>query len=174
MDKIMLYDDTDSVGYFYSDTVDIHLEKLDVVINEVMWMGSSRSIHGEWIELLNRSGKDIDLSRCPLSLWGKNPEGNKECFFVLDTGVFKADSFFVVAKRPALFSRLLNEPDFIFPSLRLSDNWLKLWLYDRADTLKAWLVDEAGNGSYPIGGRLQSGDSIYWSMSRNDPPEMAD
>ena len=35
---------------------------LDVVLNEIAWMGTLTSASDEWIELFNNSGADIDLA----------------------------------------------------------------------------------------------------------------
>ena len=40
---------------------------LDVVINEVAWMGTNASAYHEWIELHNTTGAAIDLTSWTLS-----------------------------------------------------------------------------------------------------------
>ena len=46
---------------------------LDVVINEVAWMGTQASTYDEWIELFNNTGSDIDLSSWTLAFTGGEP-----------------------------------------------------------------------------------------------------
>ena len=44
----------------------------DVVINEVMWMGSSSHTADEWIELRNMTSHDIDFSQTPYALYSND------------------------------------------------------------------------------------------------------
>jgi hypothetical protein len=46
------------------------LEELDVVINEIAWMGTQADWNDEWIELHNNKAQDINLNDCSVN-WGE-------------------------------------------------------------------------------------------------------
>ncbi|MDD5756167.1 MAG: lamin tail domain-containing protein, partial [bacterium] len=46
----------------------------DVVINEIMWMGTEASSYDEWIELYNTTGQDIDLTNWTLKSVDGTPQ----------------------------------------------------------------------------------------------------
>jgi len=50
----------------------------DVVINELMWMGSFLDSKDEWIELRNMTGKEIDLSNWNIRYGGSGKNGHIE------------------------------------------------------------------------------------------------
>ncbi|MFP4460308.1 MAG: hypothetical protein ACLFSQ_12065 [Candidatus Zixiibacteriota bacterium] len=168
--RITLYDDTDSVGYFYSDTFKVHWEKQDIIINEIMWMGSSIAITGEWIELYNRTEKVCDFSKTPFSIYGFNSDHYWVKLFDIDSLTIQPDSFIVIARRNQAICNLAQPPDMIHPRLRLYDTQLKLRLYDNPDTLQSWVIDDAGDGGWPLSGHRATIDSAWYSMSRNYPP----
>jgi hypothetical protein len=46
----------------------------DVVINEVAWMGTTESVHDEWIELYNPTGQAIDVTGWTLRASDGSPD----------------------------------------------------------------------------------------------------
>lgn len=63
-----------------------------VVINEVAWMGTTVSANGEWIELRNLSGADIDLTG-----WTLNAELGKSPKIILK-GIIAANGYFLLER----------------------------------------------------------------------------
>jgi len=67
----------------------------DVVINEVMWMGTKQSDDDEWIELRNTTDHDIDLSN-----WKILNGGNGSASLNIPNGyTIKANSYFLILKK---------------------------------------------------------------------------
>ncbi len=58
--------------------VEIRAKEGDVVINELMWMGSAQDEGDEWIELKNMTDRDIDLSNWDIMNAGKGNGGHIE------------------------------------------------------------------------------------------------
>jgi len=65
---------------------------LDVVINEICWMGTKTSSADEWIELYNKTNQDINLDG-----WGLYKEGGKTLIEPL-TGTIKAKSYYLIER----------------------------------------------------------------------------
>jgi hypothetical protein len=65
---------------------------LDVVINEIAWMGTKNSPHDEWIELYNNTTKDINLGG-----WGLYEAGGKILIEPL-TGIIEAKSYYLIER----------------------------------------------------------------------------
>jgi len=65
---------------------------LDVVINEVAWMGTAANSADEWIELYNNTNQDINLEG-----WGLYEAGGETLIEPL-TGVIKAKSYYLIER----------------------------------------------------------------------------
>ncbi len=167
--RIMLYDDVDSVGHFLSDTALVHWQEGDLIVSEIMWMGSSRYPRGEWIEIANMSGKDMDFLRTPVTIFSSNAYGYPKRLATLK-GVLPSDSLMVIAGSSIGSCRLAEEPDTIIFSFDIPDLHVGFTIFDGMDTLQSALLDRAGDYGRPLSGRKSTIDSIYWSMSRNIPP----
>lgn len=131
-----------------------------VVINELLWMGSSASSNDEWIELRNTTDAAIDLANWRLTKLSSNIEVP---MLTISAGVIPPGGLFVVANDAAATSRLAAEPQLVDSSISLVNSKLQITLYDAAGIL----VDRADDGSgSPLAGAYQSG-AVWKSMERN-------
>ena len=142
----------------------------DVVINEVMWMGSNAHPADEWLELKNTTGKAINFSETPCSLYDVN--GKK--LVDINKGTISANGYFLIANRPKDFkfnngkeSALNIDPDILrnYSTSFLSNSELKIVLKNGAGDI----IDAAGDGGKPLAGSYTSNQK-WESMERNEPP----
>jgi len=142
----------------------------EVVINEVMWMGSSASTADEWLELKNTTDKTINFSETPCSLYDVN--GKK--LVDINKGTISANGYFLIANRPKDFkfnngkeSALNIDPDILrnYSTSFLSNSELKIVLKNGAGDI----IDTAGDGGKPLAGSYTSNQK-WESMERNEPP----
>lgn len=131
-----------------------------IILNELMWMGSSLSSSDEWIELYNPSSATVDLAGWTLTKWASGVDTD---MLTIPAGTIPASGYFVIANYPAdhANSRLAEEPDLVDNTLSLSNSALRIALFDAEGAF----VDIAGDGSAPIGGAYISGQS-WASMER--------
>lgn len=135
----------------------------NVVINELMWMGSSASNSDEWIELRNISTQPVDLTGWRLT---KKSGGAEAEMVTIPLGhTIEPAGFFVIANYAgdASQSTLGITPDLVESDISLVNSALQIKLYDAANVL----VDTADDGAgQPLAGRYVSG-SVWQSMERN-------
>ena len=118
-----------------------------VVIDEVLWAGSDTSSSDEWIELLNASTNEVDLSGWKVQYL--NSAGLFATFFTFEQGsVLNAGEHCIVAHYSASASRLVDEPCWIAPSITLSNTKLLLKLVDAEGVV----IDTVGDGTSPFAG----------------------
>ncbi|MFH1509252.1 MAG: lamin tail domain-containing protein [bacterium] len=135
----------------------------EIVINELMWMGSHLSSADEWLELKNTTTEDVDVSGW--EIWRLTSSGEQEMITFPTNTIIEAESHFVVANynNNHANSALLEEPDFVDTGVSLSNSELHISLFNEVGDL----IDEAGNGDNPLSGEYESGD--FWaSMERNE------
>lgn len=131
-----------------------------VVINELLWMGSSQSSSDEWIELRNTGSDPVDLAGWSLT---KLSGGKEVTMLTIPSGTIASNGYFLIAHFSADTSRLGAIPDFVRSSVSLVNSKLQIKLYDAAGLL----VDAADDGSgSPLAGSYASG-SVWKSMERN-------
>ncbi len=142
-----------------TSTVTMEAQPGDVVINEVMWGGSSKSTADEWIELRNTTTHSIDLTGWTVENLGNATTLNA----VLPESTILGKGYFLISHYNKDNSVLDIDPDFIFPSMNLSNGGEQLVLRDYKDTV----IDVAND----TGGWFE-GSSIdpKSSMVRADPP----
>ncbi|MDX9913055.1 MAG: lamin tail domain-containing protein [Candidatus Moranbacteria bacterium] len=70
----------------------------DVVINELMWMGSVEDEEDEWIELRNMTDRDIDLSNWDIMSGGKG-NGNGSHIEIPQGYTIKANDYFLITAK---------------------------------------------------------------------------
>ncbi len=140
----------------------------DVVINELMWMGSDVSPYDEWLELRNLTARAIDLSGWQLV----NFYGQVIYTFPVGT-VIGPREYLVVSEYDAAHSSLKNEPDLVVgsgsdndPTFALSNDTLLLELDDNLGNL----IDVVGDGGIPWFGVRETTEGQYYSMERTSVP----
>jgi hypothetical protein len=130
---------------------------LDVVINEVAWMGTQASTNDEWIELYNTTDRDIDLAGWTLESADGTPS-------ITLSGIILAKGFF-----------LLERTDDNTVSDIAADQIYTGVLLNTGEAL--YLKDSAGNvidtangdgGGWPAG-TAAGGNPPYATMERIDP-----
>ncbi|HAV11557.1 MAG TPA: hypothetical protein DCX32_03360 [Candidatus Moranbacteria bacterium] len=151
-----------------SDTVSEHFkvcteaEVGDVVINEVMWMGSTESSSDEWIELRNMTDREIDIGQWKI----ENARSSSNDLMIPASKKIQAHGFFLISNYPktSANSALDVDVDEVNASLSLanSDNG-NLVLKNRDGKT----IDKAKGDEWPAG---INEDGINRSMERNDDP----
>jgi len=132
-----------------------------VIINEIMWMGSSASTADEWLELKNTTNQTIDLSN--FSIEGAGASGSTIQIF---DGIIGPHDYFLISNYNKDENTILDiEPDMIEKNISLSNSSLKLVLKDANGVV----VDEAWDGSEPTRGVNLDGQKA--SMQRVDNPD---
>lgn len=139
----------------------------DVVINELMWMGTSGSTSDEYLELRNMTDQDISL------------DGWSVAGVTITAKTILAHGYFLISKLTQAESKINVEPDLVDISLDLADSNLQIKLYDGNWTgyhpfplpSSTQLIDTADNGEgEPAAGEHDSGANIYYSMERDSTP----
>ncbi|MBN2041300.1 MAG: lamin tail domain-containing protein [Spirochaetes bacterium] len=137
----------------------------DIIINEVMWMGSRQSIDStlsgdEFIELKNMAGREIILTGWYLEGAARN--GNR---LYLENISIDADSMIVIMRRSIEDSAFIPDTCFESSSLSVSNSTLDIILKDPDNTI----IDRAGNGTAAENFSGYSGITKK-SMARNNKP----
>lgn len=125
----------------------------DVLINEVMWMGSTQSAADEWLELYNRTSADINLGGWVIGNAGSssNPD------LVIESGVtIPANGYAVIANYAAADSALLAEPTWYTTGLSLSNDGESLRLFSSTGTE----IDQTPTGNWPAGSNTYQKSSM--------------
>lgn len=140
----------------------------DVIINEVMWMGSDGETSDEWIELKNMTGKDINLSNWNIKQGGTGI-GVGAHIEIPNGYSIKANGYFLVTKKKwddtavTLTSDLPKSKGYTHVAgMKLEDEGEQLILEDKDDRM----IDITPLGAWPAG----SNGSLKQSMERNDIP----
>jgi len=124
----------------------------DVVINELMWMGTSWRAADEYLELRNMTDRSIDLSGW--SVGGVTIPSGKS---------IPAHGYFLITNFDKDGSGINVEPDLVDSSLTLDNVNLQIELYDVGSNL----IDTADNGEgLPAAGEQET----YRSMERDATP----
>jgi len=133
---------------------------LDVVINEIAWMGQPDSAKNEWIELYNNREKEIDISGWSIENAGINRKTLK-----ISKGRVPGNGFFLICRKK------MPDCDFIAKDLSLANDYLKngpLILKDKAGNI----IDKtpkAKNKKWPAGS-VKTGQT----MARKNPKDKGD
>jgi len=144
------------------------VESGDVVINELMWMGSSQDADDEWIELRNTTDHDIPIGGWQITKWVKSTSGDHEELMITITPdeTISASSFFLIARfSDGDTKSILNvAPDMPNTSMVLNNSNLQIKLYMGNWDSGGMLSDTAGNKGAPLKGEHSSS---HYSMERN-------
>ncbi len=133
------------------------IEKGDVIINELMWMGMEGDSSDEWIELKNTTSHDISLSSCYLEKKGEKTIVENDD---LEGKEIPAGEFFVISRKKADDSQL-KKTSLVSSKISLHNSSLEIKLKCNRDT-----IDIAGDGGKPLAGK---NDDPSRSMERKDP-----
>jgi hypothetical protein len=170
-------------GAYYSSSVDISdntfnagtwYEGPDVVINEMMWMGSWNESGGfadpndEWIELKNMTSSPIDISNWQLTRVSGSPLVESLIITIPASQTIPANGYYLITKKDKINSAINVDPDYVASTMILSNSTLGIRLYKGLWTNPANLIEMAGNGGAPLAG-LSSG-MYKKSMARNLSP----
>lgn len=138
----------------------------DIVINEIMWMGSSGNDSDEWIELRNTTSNPIDLSNWQItSLVGAS--NTETLMLTIPSGkTISANGYFLIAHFNKDTSAINVEPDLVDTHVVLRNSDLQIKLYKGTWTNSSNLIDIAddGNGT-PLAGVNSTNKQ---SMERNN------
>jgi len=145
-----------------------------VVINELMWVGSSRGASDEWIELRNTTNHEINLSGWQITKWVSGGGGHEDLMITIPAGKsIAANSFFLIAQFPSgdPGSVLNVEPDVVTTNVALNNDALQIRLYVNNWNSGGMLVNTAGNKGEPLAGEHKnSTPKRFYSMERNSTP----
>lgn len=143
----------------------------DIIINELMWMGTSQDSGDEWIELRNMTDRQIDLSGWYLT---KLSSAMEKPMFTFPPGTkIKPYGYLVVSEYDQPHSALKNQPDIVVgngatndPNFSLSNTTLQISLYNNNDDL----IDQAWDGSPPSQGLYDPNSNRFYSLERTAIP----
>lgn len=145
----------------------VHADGPTVVINELMWMGSSVSSADEWLELRNLTDQPVDLSGWQLT---KKSSGAEVAMLTIPSGAaIPAGGYFLISNyaETNANSALGVAPNVVTTDVALSNSALQIKLYDAAHVLIDTADDGVGN---PLAGKLDTTAKQYASMERNPTP----
>jgi len=137
----------------------------DVVINELMWAGTSLSPNDIWLELRNMTDRTIDLSGWHIKSFDETTF--LETDFLITSGSIAPKGFFVISKLPANSSSL-KTTDLVIPTLTLSRTNLLVTLTDNASTPND--IDVAWNPYTSLSLSSYVSGTYYRSMERTEVP----
>lgn len=137
-----------------------------VVINELMWMGSSISSADEWIELRNMTAAPIDIGGW--SITKKSSGAEAPMLTIPSDTTIAPHGYFIISNYTVGSSSILTvAPDLVTSDVALANTSLQIKLYDATYTL----IDTADDGvGMPLAGKYTSADLVYSSMERNSEP----
>ncbi|MDI6778294.1 MAG: lamin tail domain-containing protein [Patescibacteria group bacterium] len=135
----------------------------DVMINEVMWMGSKDKPNDQWIELKNVSGKDMHIKDWYLTY--KSDAGNEnELFEIKDNRIIKSGEYLLISYYTKNNSAINVNPDYDVDKI-FGYSKFQIKLY--TDKTKTNLIDTAGSGDK----EPTKGDKTnFFSMERSSTP----
>lgn len=138
----------------------------DIVINELMWSGTSLSATDEWIELKNTTGRVLNLDNFVLTRW--NGTSDVTMVTIPAGKTISANGYFLISNFADTASHLLNDTtvDVEDVGVNLSNTALSIKLY----TAGAVLLDSAWTQASPKEGILSAASGRYYSMERTSVP----
>lgn len=142
----------------------------DIVMNELMWMGSYMRSKDEWIELKNTTSYDLDLSGFQITKLAGQGVGKYETLMLtIPNGTIPANGFFLISRFSESDSRISITPNLIDANVDLRDANLQIKIYKASWTDSSNLIDTADDGNgLPAAG--YEGLFFHLSMERNDIP----
>ncbi len=134
------------------------IDKGDIIINELMWMGMGSSTSDEWLELKNTTAKLINLDECQTV----KVIDDKEIIVTasLKDQTISPKDYFVISYKTRDDSKINTDTHKALSYLSLSNTTLRLILKCSGN-----IIDTAGDGKIPFAGE---NSLIKKSMERND------
>lgn len=146
-------------------TTDIWAAAGDVVINEIMWMGSAGDSDDEWMELRNMTSSPVDLTGWTIDGATSGLPGTLAL-----AGTLPADDYFLISRKTAGDSAINDgiTPDMVESGLSFVNGGEVLTLKNQFDQT----IDETPAGAWAAGenGSAAAGTPAKRSMERNDTP----
>lgn len=136
----------------------------DVVINEIMWMGSTKSSSDEWIELRNMTNEEIDIGQWTI----ENLKESHKTYMVPAGKSIPANGYFLISHftRTDPKSAFNADPDDTNGDLSLANS-------DNGDLIlrnkNEIIIDQAEGNKWPAG-NVDGSDGLHQSMERKDTP----
>ena len=146
----------------------------DVVINELMWMGSNPDTGGstadEWIELRNTTDSDIHLDN-DWNITKKSGDIEVPMLTIPAGKTIPAGGYFLISNFDEGGSQISVIPDLVNTAVSLANNKLQIKLYSGAwETVT--LIDTADDGiGAPAAGDLENKYSMARGASPGAPPD---
>lgn len=134
-----------------------------VIINELMWMGSSASSFDEWIELRNTTDQPIDLGGWYLT---RKASGVETAMLTIPTGqTIDAHGMYLISNYDVMSasSVLSVTPQLVDSAVSLANTQLQIKLYASNNSIQD--IADDGSGA-PLSGTYVSG-TTWVSMERN-------
>lgn len=135
----------------------------DVVINEVMWMGSDTSSADQWIELYNTTSDSIDISNWRI----ENALQSGDTLIIGNGNTIPGDGYLLITRYPnggsGDNSSLNILPDYIRSDMNLKNSSNGHLVLKDTDEI---VIDEAKGDSWPDG----TNDATKQSMQRKSMP----
>ncbi|MDD5026756.1 MAG: lamin tail domain-containing protein [Candidatus Peribacteraceae bacterium] len=135
-----------------------------VVISEVMWMGSDLSTYDEWVEITSTNEARISIEGWTLTTLASNGSETPIIEFPLGEAL-EPGQYFVISKYGADRSRMSHESDFVAATMSLPNTKLLLRLRDASGAIIDEVDDGAGD---PFAGANPAGGGSKASMERID------
>lgn len=142
-----------------------------VVINEIMWMGSTESAYDEWIELRNLTDSPIDISGWVVENLGS---GNNNDIVIPEESMISANGYFVISNYQKEDSILAVDADFVTASVSLANAGEQLILkntqsevVDMANIEVGWLAGDK-DAKHSMARNADPGDgsdASFWHTS---------
>ena len=139
----------------------------DVIINELMWMGSAQGTDDEWIELRNMTNRSIDLSGFKLTKFNGTTDVD---MLTISAGTIAPKGYFLISNFVGSSSHLKDSIiiDYVTTDVGLNNSHLSIKLYDSTDNPidQAWKETAPKEGIYDT----TAGAEKYYSMERTSIP----
>lgn len=153
-------------GFFICQNKSLAANQGDIIINELMWMGSSASSSDEWIELRNMTDDEIEISNWQITK--RTSSGNEILMLTIPANTkIPKNGLFLISNNSEKSDLAIN-PN-LTTNLTLADLNLAIKLYGGTWNLDKEPIDIAGDGGKPLAGSYIK-DQTWQSMERNDIP----
>jgi len=166
VDDALNYSDWTEWCYVKLDRTIEDAEEKEVLINEIMWSGSSEGESDEWIELYNDTTREIKLKNWEIVGAGSGGDS----IILPASATIPSGGYYLIANYTDTDSdsELNVTVDFVTTALDLSDGGEDLELVDAFENI----IDRAeASGGWPDGETDTEGETGKWkSMERNDIP----